>query len=79
VLKERAVDVLFLSAGGRIYLSTIDTGFLDGPWDIDLEDKQFSKNIVLPKHSRVKEVCAIVFHVGEPERAATQAPCRSPL
>jgi hypothetical protein len=67
VLKEKTVDVLFTVPGNKIHLSTIRTGFLAGPWDIELEDKRFGKGVVLTKHARTRDACAVVFHVGEPD------------
>ena len=77
VLREKAVDVLFTVPGNKVYLSTILTGFFTGPWDIDLADRRFGSDVVLPKHARTKEVCAVVFHVGEPETARTLTKCRT--
>jgi hypothetical protein len=79
LLAEKSVDVLFTVPKNRVYLSSIVPGFFAGPWDVELEDERFSKDIILPKHARVTEVCAVVFHVGEPETAITQAPCRTPF
>jgi hypothetical protein len=79
VLKEKTVDVLFEVARNKIHLSSILIGFFAGPWDIDLEDKHFGREVVLPKHARINEACAVIFHVGEPETAVTQVPCRTPL
>jgi hypothetical protein len=79
LLDEKTMDVLFTVPGNKIYLSTIAQGFFQGPWDIDLEDKRFGKYVVVPKHVRTTEICAVVFHVGGPEIATTQAPCRSRL
>jgi hypothetical protein len=78
-LKEKTVDVVFQVARNRVYLSNIAPGFFAGPWDIELEDRRFGRDVVLPKHTRAKEACTVIFHVGEPESAMTQAPCRTPL
>ena len=77
VLTEKNVDVLFTVPGNKVYISTIPIGFLAGPWDIDLADKRFSREVVLPKHIRTRDACAVVFHVGEPETAYAMAPCRT--
>jgi hypothetical protein len=58
-------------------LSTIHTGFLAGSRDIELEDKHFGKDVVLPKHARTRDACAVVFHVGEPETVSTPTTCRT--
>jgi len=79
VLSVNAVDVLFRVVKNKVYLSSILTGFFAGPWDIELEDKRFGRDVILPKHAQVKSICAVNFHVGEPERAMSQAPCRTPL
>jgi hypothetical protein len=77
VLAEKDVDVLFTVPRNRVYLSTIPSGFLVGPWDVQLEDKRFGSDVALPKHARTKEVCAVVFHVGEPETTRTLTGCRT--
>lgn len=79
MLREKALDVSFEVPGSKVDLSTIATGFFAGPWDIDLQDKKFGKEVSLPKHARAKNACAVVFHVGEPERAVVQTGCRTPL
>jgi len=76
-LNERFVDILFQAARSEVHLSSIMTGFFAGPWDIDLEDKHFGKGVILPKHAKANQACAVTFHVGEPERAMTQVPCRT--
>jgi hypothetical protein len=77
-LNEKNVDVFFSVSGNEVYLSAIPTGFLAGPWDIDLEDKRFGRDVVLPKHARTKETCVVVFHIGEPETVRAVTGCRSP-
>src|SRR3954467_6236211 len=52
VLNEKTIDVLFTVPGNKVYLSTIPTGFLAGPWDVELQDKRFGKEVVLAKHTR---------------------------
>jgi hypothetical protein len=79
VLKEEVVDVSFTIPKNIVYLSTISTDFLAGPWDVDLQDKRFPQDIVIPKNARVSEMCAVVFHVGEPERGIVQTGCRKRL
>jgi hypothetical protein len=77
VLTEKNIDLFFTVPGNKVYVSTIPIGFLAGPWDIDLADKRFSREVVLPKHVRARDACAVVFHVGEPETAYAMAPCRT--
>jgi hypothetical protein len=79
VLNEKSVDVLFQVARNKIHLSSILAGFFAGPWDIDLEDKRFGRDVVLPKNARTREVCAVIFHVGEPETGIMQTGCRTPF
>jgi hypothetical protein len=79
LLTEKALDVSFTVLRNKIYLSRIATGFFTGPWDIDLEDKKFGKDVHLPKHALAKKACAVVFHVGEPETTMTQTGCRTLL
>jgi hypothetical protein len=78
-LTEKAVDVIFTVPRNKIYLVAISPSFFTGPWDIDLEDKKFDQDVGLPKHARIREACAVVFHGGEPENALVQTGCRTPL
>ena len=78
MLTEKAIDVVFTLPGNKIDLSGIRPFFFANSWDVDLADKRFGKEVSLPKHARVREVCAVVFHVGDPEVAMTQTGCRSP-
>jgi hypothetical protein len=78
LLQEKTLDVFFAIPGNKVYLGSIATGFYAGPWDVDLADKRFTGDVHLPKHTRAKDACAIVFHVGEPEIQAAMSPCRSP-
>jgi hypothetical protein len=77
ILREKTVDVFFTLPKDKVYLSSISTGFLAGPWDVELKDKHFGSG--WPKHARNKESCGVVFHVGEPERGVFQTPYRTPL
>ena len=79
IFKEQTVDVLFNLSKNSIRILEIDPGFLTGPWDVDLEDKHFGKEVLPLKHGRVKEACAVIFHVGDPETIMTESSCRSPL
>jgi hypothetical protein len=76
--EAKSVDVVFNVAKSRLYISTVSTGFLDGPWDVQLEDKSFGKDVKLPKGARAKDACLVVFHVGEPEIRNAVTPCRTP-
>lgn len=79
VLKEKEVDVLFTVPGNKLYMSGIQGGFLVGSWDVELEDKRFGKDVVLPHHARTKNTCVVVFHVGEPETVRSFSACRMRL
>jgi hypothetical protein len=79
IANEKEVDVLFTVPGNSVYLSSINVGFLVGYWDVDLEDKHFNRDVILPAHARTKNICAVAFHAGEPETAITQSPCRTPF
>jgi hypothetical protein len=58
-------------------MSDIPTEFLNGAWDVDLADKKFAKDVVVPKHASVSEVCAIVFR--DQAQGLSQSQCRTPL
>ena|ERR1039457_4949410 len=79
LLTEKALDVTFTVPGNKIYLVAISSSFFTSPWDIDLADEKFDRDVSLPKHARIKEACAVVFHGGEPENAMTQTGCRTPI
>jgi hypothetical protein len=76
--QAKTVDVVFSVAKSRVDVSSVDTGFLDGPWDVELEDKSFGKDVKLGKGATAKDACVVTFHVGEPETVVTIAPCRMP-
>jgi hypothetical protein len=80
MLNEKKIAVSFTLPGNDIDIGSVATGFFTGVWDVELEDKKFSKDTPLPKHTRARKACAIVFHMGdEPERGLSVVPCRSPL
>jgi hypothetical protein len=79
LLKEKTLDLVFTLPYNRIHLSDISAGFFAYSWDIELADKRFDSDVVLPKHARTKEACVVVFHAGEPETQMTQTSCRTPL
>ena len=80
MLNEKAIAVSFTLPGNKIDIGTVATGLFTGVWDIELEDKKFDKDTPLPKHTRARDACAIVFHMGdEPERGLSVVPCRTPL
>jgi hypothetical protein len=76
MLAHETLDVLFTVPGNRIHLLNISTSFFDALWDIDLADMKFGKGVTLPRHARVRDTCAVVFHSGEPEVAMSQTGCR---
>jgi hypothetical protein len=79
LLTEKVLDISFTVPGNRVHLTGIAAGFLTGPWAIDLADKKFGSEVSLPKHARVKEACAVVFHLDEPETGLVQTGCRTSL
>jgi len=79
VADESTVDVRFVVLNEQISISKVPTAFLKGPWDIELEDIRFPSSVALPKGARAKDVCAVSFHVSEPERTWVVGACRTPL
>jgi hypothetical protein len=80
MLQEKAIAVSFALPGNKIDLGAVATGFFTGVWDVELEDRKFGNDTPLPKHTRAREACAIVFHMGdEPERGLSVVPCRTRL
>jgi len=79
MLREERADVSFTIPGSRIRLTAMPGSSLACPWDIELEDKNFDKEVSLPRHALAREACYVVFHSGEPETALSQTRCRTPL
>lgn len=79
LFKEKTLDLIFTLPENSIHLSDISAGFFGYSWDIELADKRFSSDVVLPKHARVKEACVVLFHAGEPETQMSQTGCRAPI
>lgn len=77
VFDVQSVDLIFTVLKNHIHLSSIPTAFFVGSWDVLLADKRFERVVVLPKHARVQRVCAVVFHVGEPETFSAFDQCRT--
>jgi hypothetical protein len=78
VKEAKSVDVVFSVAKSRVNVSSIATGFFGGPWDVELEDESFGKDVKLRKGVRAKDACVVTLHVGEPETVVMVAPCRTP-
>jgi hypothetical protein len=78
-LGSNSVDVTFEVLGNRVYLSSVSASFLKGPWEVDLADRKFKPGTIIPRGAKIKEVCAVVFHVGTPEREMAMHPCRTAL
>ena len=78
MLQSELIDLSFTVSGNSIHLSDVPTDFFSGSWDIELADKKFPKDISVPKHANVAEVCALVFH-GEKDQSLSQSQCRKAL
>lgn len=78
LLMEKKLDIFFTIPGSNIYLNAMAIDFFENIWDIDLQDKKFSRDVHLPRHARAINSCHIVFHGGEPEIAMLATGCRTP-
>jgi hypothetical protein len=79
IIESELVEVSFTLPGNKIHMSDIPTDFFSGMWDVDLADKKFGKDVVIPKHANPNEVCAVVFHAGDQMQSLSQAQCRTPI
>ena len=79
LLTEKAVSVFFTVPGNKVYLAAISPSFFAVPWDIEMEDKKFDREVGLPKHARIREACVVTFHGGDPETELVQTGCRAQL
>jgi hypothetical protein len=78
LLMEEKLDIFFTVPGSNIYLNAMALDFFENIWDIDLQDKKFSRDVHLPRHARAINSCNIVFHGGEPEIVMSVNGCRMP-
>jgi hypothetical protein len=76
--ESELIDVSFTLPGNQIHMSDVPTDFLHGSWDVDLADKKFGKDVIVPKHASASEVCAVVFLGEVPPQSLAQAQCRTP-
>jgi len=79
VMQSELIEVSFTVPGSKIHMSDVPVDFLSGMWDVDLADKKFGKEVVVPKHANVGEVCALVVHNGNSDQGFAQPQCRTPL
>ena len=77
IVTSELVEVSFTLPGNKIHMSDIPTDFLSGSWDVELADKKFARDVILPKHANASEVCAVVFN--EQAQSLSQLQCRTPL
>ena len=78
VVAAKKVYVSFSLERDFIQFGEVPGWFFGRPWDLDLADRRFGKDVRLPKGARVKQTCVLVVHAGEPERVVTTYPCRWP-
>lgn len=79
IVESELLEVSFTLPGNKVHMSDIPTDFLTGLWDVELADKKFAKDVVVPKHANASEVCAIIFHGGDQTQSLAQPQCRTPL
>jgi len=79
IVESELIEVSFTVPGNRIHMTDVPPDFLNGMWDVDLADKKFGKEVTLPKHANVSEVCAVVVHSGGSDQGMAQPQCRTPL
>jgi hypothetical protein len=78
LLSEEKLDLLFTVPGNNIHFSAIAIDFFENIWDVDLQDKNFGRDVHLPRHARANNACVVVFHGGEPEIVMSATGCRTP-
>ena len=79
MLQSELIEVSFTVPGNSIQVSDVPTQFFNGQWIVELADKKFSKDVPVPKHANVSEVCAVAFRGGDTEQTLAQPHCRTPL
>jgi len=79
ILQSELVEVSFTVPGSKIHLAEIPGDFLKGTWEVDLADKKFGKDVTVPKHFNVSEVCALVVHDGDQTQSLSEPGCRTSL
>lgn len=79
MLESELIEVSFTVPGSSIHVSDVPTDFFSGQWVVELADKKFSKDVSVPKHANVSEVCAVAFRGGDTEQTLAQPHCRTPL
>ncbi len=77
--ESELIEVSFTVPGNSIQMSDVPTQFFNGQWVVELADKKFSKDVSVPKHANVSEVCAVAFHGSDTEQTLAQPHCRTPL
>ena len=79
VLASELIEVSFTVPGSKIHMTDVPPDFLNGMWDLDLADKKFSKDVAVPKHANVGEVCALMVQSEGSSQGLAQPQCRTPL
>ena len=79
MLKSELIQVSFTVPGSSIHMSDVPAEFFSGQWDVELADKKFSKDVAVPKHANVSEMCAVVFRGAETPQTLEEPHCRTAL
>jgi hypothetical protein len=79
MLKSELIQVSFTVAGNSIHMFDVPAEFFTGQWDVELADKKFSRDVTVPEHTNVNEICAVVFRGGNPPQTLSEPHCRTPL
>ncbi len=79
ILQSELLEISFTVPGNKIHMSDMPPDFFNGQWDVRLADKKFSKDVSVPKHGNVNEICAVVIHEGASEQSVAQPQCRTAI
>jgi len=77
MLESELIQISFSVPGNNIRMADIPTDFFSGQWDVELADKRFTKDVVVPKHANVSEMCAVVFRGADTDQSLSQPQCRT--
>jgi hypothetical protein len=76
LLKQETLDLTFIIGKDELYMTGIQTFRLETLLDVEIEDKKFYHESLIPKGAQTKQVCYVVYKEGEPEIASIFSRCR---
>jgi hypothetical protein len=79
LLLQDFLDISFTVEKNALYLPRISTFRLRTLLDVEIEDKKFTNQYLIPKHSPTREACFVAFEEGEPGVVSMFTHCRRAL